>query len=66
MLLCAADQTEESCCRQEVQKSPVLEVHPGPDPPSGGRHPGLRKLCKSLLSVDVTSTAVTVPIATLN
>lgn len=42
----ASGQTEEATGWQEGQKGRCVEVHPGPDPPSGGRHPGLCQLCK--------------------
>lgn len=42
-----SDQNEEADCWQEVQKGSFMEVHLGPDPPCGGRDPGLCKLCKS-------------------
>uniref|UniRef100_A0A8C8D0C4 Large ribosomal subunit protein eL22 n=1 Tax=Oncorhynchus tshawytscha TaxID=74940 RepID=A0A8C8D0C4_ONCTS len=35
---------EEKDCGQEDQEGGVLEVHPGPDPPCGGRHFGLGQL----------------------
>lgn len=41
-----SDQNEEADCWQEVQKGSFMEVHLGPDPPCGGRDPGLCKLCK--------------------
>lgn len=42
----AADETEESPSWQEEQEGSFVEVHPGPHPSGGGRHPGLGKLCK--------------------
>lgn len=36
-----SDQNEEADCWQEVQKGSFMEVHLGPDPPCGGRDPGL-------------------------
>lgn len=42
-----SDQNKEADCWQEVQKGSFMEVHLGPDPPCGGRDPGLCKLCKS-------------------
>ncbi|XP_051796104.1 60S ribosomal protein L22-like 1 isoform X2 [Acanthochromis polyacanthus] len=39
-----ADEAEEADCWQEVQKGSSMEVHSGPDPPCGGRHPGFCQL----------------------